>query len=482
MKKYADFILNHLKKYPLDYAEVRFTNTEIQEIQVKNGILQELNQDSDSGYGIRVLFRGGWGFASFDHFDEERMLATADLAVEIARSTIVNRKTAIKLAPEPVHQDQWICDYDVDPFTIPLGKKIELLNNLDAILRDHEAIKVAQSGLYFKKHESWFFNSEGTEINQLNILSGSGYSATAVGNGDVQVRSYPASFGGQYKQGGYEVIEALNLLENAPKTRDEAVALLSAEVCPSGTFDLILHPNQLMLQIHESVGHPTELDRVLGQEANFAGTSFVTTEKYKNFQYGSKIVNLVADTTLPGGLATMGYDDDGVAAQKWHIVKDGIFNGYMTNRELAETIGEERSKGASRATSWFDLPIIRIANLSLMPGDSSLDEIIKNTKYGLFMVSNKSWSIDQQRLNFQFGCEIAYEVKDGKRTGKIFKNPTYQGMTPQFWGSCDMIAGKDEWDAWGVLQCGKGQPMQISYMSHGSAPARFKNITIGIKS
>jgi TldD protein len=235
----------------------------------------------------------------------------------------------------------------------------------------------------------------------------------------------------------------------------------------------------MVLQIHESAGHASELDRVLGYEANYAGTSFLTTEKLGNFRYGSDIVNLVADTTVPTGLATMGYDDDGVAAQRWHIVRNGILSGYMTNRETAGAVGQARSRGCNRADSWSSPPITRIANLSLMPGTWKLADLIADTEDGLLMSTNRSWSIDQRRLNFQFGCEIGWLIRHGKLAG-VVKNPSYQAITPQFWGSCDAICDHEHWDLWGVVNCGKGQPTQISEMSHGAAPARFRGVTVGM--
>ena len=480
MKKYADIILSFLNENNVDYADVRFTKKEIESIEVNNGVVVSLEQDVDMGYGIRVLYKGAWGFSSSDNFDKKNIIEIAKDALRVAKASFLLQTEPVVLAKEESYKDFWHSPVTIDPFSVPLNEKLDLLLKVDKILRKEEQIKSASSNMYFESRHSYFYSTEGSEIEQNRIISGAGYSVTAVGNNDVQVRSYPASFGGQYKQLGYELIDSLKLLENADKTRDEAIALLSAENCPSGKFDLILHPNQMMLQIHESVGHPTELDRVIGQEANFAGTSFVTTEKYKKFQYGSEIVNLVADTTLPNAVGTMGYDDDGVKAQRWHIVKDGILNGYMTNRETAKIINESRSKGANRATGWYDTPITRIANLSLMPGDSSFSEMIKSIDYGLYFETNKSWSIDQQRLNFQFGCEIAYEIKNGELTGKIFKNPTYQGITPEFWNSCDMIANYKEWDMWGVMNCGKGQPMQTSEMSHGSSFTKFRKVQVGV--
>lgn len=278
---------------------------------------------------------------------------------------------------------------------------------------------------------------------------------------------------------GYELVRGLHLLENAERVREEAIALLTAPTCPSGKRDVIIDGSQLALQIHESVGHATELDRVLGMEANYAGMSFATTEKLNNFTYGSPKVNLVCDSTVPGGLATVGWDDDGVRAQRWHLVQNGKFVGYQYNRELAHTIHAQRSSGNNRAMGWSHIPIVRITNLSLMPGDWELDKLLADTEGGIFLETNRSWSIDQWRLNFQFGVEAAWEIKGGKK-GQLYKNANYQGITPEFWRSCDAICSDKYWTLWGVHNCGKGQPGQTAEMSHGAAPTRFRNVEVGV--
>jgi len=335
-----------------------------------------------------------------------------------------------------------------------------------------------------------FLSSAGAAIEQVVLRSGAGISCVAHKDGETQVRSYPASFGGQYMAMGWELIESLDLVGHAAQCRDEAIALLSAPPCPVGDKDIILSGDQLALQIHESVGHATELDRVQGWEANFAGTSFVDTGKLKGgFRYGSPIVNLVCDATAPGGLATVGYDDDGVRSQRWPLVQDGVFVGYQTSRDVAhfETDAEGhplnngRSRGCSRAEGPSHVPIVRISNLSLLPGSWALDALIADTEDGIWMAGVKCWSIDQQRLNFQFTCEYGQEIKGGK-LGRLLKNPTYQGITPQFWGSCDAICDVAHWTLWGVPNCGKGQPAQTAEMSHGAAPARFRKQAVGVRS
>ena len=295
----------------------------------------------------------------------------------------------------------------------------------------------------------------------------------------MQQRSYPNSFGGQSVTGGFEAVRALALAEHAQETAELAVALLDAPQCPSGEMDLIIDSTQVALQIHESCGHPTELDRVFGTEASFAGTSFLTTDKLDTLRYGSDLVSIDADATAPGGLGTFGYDDEGVPAQKVPLIERGTLVGYLTSRETAPRIGR-RSMGSARAWMWSNIPLIRMTNINLRPGDAgSLEDLIADTREGIFMSVNKSWSIDDRRLNFQFGDQAGWLIKNGKLT-QLVKNPTYTGITPEFWGSCDAICGPDEWTLWGVPNCGKGEPVQTGHVGHGAAPARFRNVKVGV--
>jgi len=295
-------------------------------------------------------------------------------------------------------------------------------------------------------------------------------------------RSYPNSFGGQWQNKGYELIHELKLLENARRVGEEAVALHKAEQCPEGRFDIILDSSQLGLQIHESVGHPIELDRVLGMEANFAGTSFLTLDKLRTLRYGSDLVNVVADARQEHGpgLGTFGFDDEGVPAQCTPIIANGLFTGYLSSRETAHTIGLDRSGGTLRAEGWNRLPMIRMTNISILPGEKplTLEQLISDTEHGIYFETNKSWSIDDKRYNFQFGCEIGWEIKNGKRT-RMLKNPSYSGITTEFWNSMDAICSRDQWTLWGTPNCGKGQPQQVMGTGHGAAPARFRGIQVG---
>jgi len=479
MRELTQYALGVSKKHGAKYADIRIVDSRTQHLQTKNGEILGNDDGESFGFGVRVLVNGAWGFASSSKVEKKEVERIARLAVRIAKASALLKVSDVRLAPEPVYNDRWQTPYVTDPFRVPLEKKLGLLLAIDKILRKDKRISVATGSMSFKKKRQWLATSEGAFIDQTLLRSGVGYAATAVKGGEAQIRSYPASFRGQYMAMGYELIEGMPLVENAERTRDEAIALLSAPQCPSGKMDLLIEGHQMALQIHESMGHPSELDRVIGMEANFAGTSFLTTEKAGRFRYGSDIVNLVADTTVPCGLSTTGYDDDGVRAQRWHLVKDGIFSAYQTSREVAHVCGDRRSRGCCRADSWASVPMVRITNTSLMPGDWKRDDLIADTKKGILMATNKSWSIDQKRLNFQFGTEIAWEIKNGK-IGRIFKNPTYQGITPEFWGSCDAICDEDDWVLWGVASCGKGQPMQVAEMSHGASTTRFRNATVGV--
>jgi len=460
------------------YADIRLVVLETESLVVKNGIVEAVSLDVSQGFGVRVIAHGAWGFASSARLDRETVDEVTALAIEIARASAMVSGEEIDLGPPEVHVDTYNTPTEVDPFQVPLGDKIDLLLACDEAMRRTEGVAVAEGNMLFIHRNQLFANTEGSLIQQETTETGVGLVATAVGQDEVQNRSYPNSFGRHQGTGGYEFIERYDLLGNAERLGEETVALLSARQCPSGVTTLILGPTQLALQVHESCGHPTELDRALGTEASYAGTSFLTPEKLGSFQYGSEIVNITADATLPGGLGTFGYDDEGVPAQRSYLVKDGIFVGYLTSRETASRFGQ-RSNGAMRADGWGSIPLIRMTNINLEPGDWELEDVIADTDDGIYMEMNKSWSIDDKRLNFQFGTEIAYEIKNGERRD-LLKNATYAGMTPQFWGSCDAICNEKYWDVWGTPNCGKGQPSQVAHVGHGASPARFRNVQVGV--
>jgi len=471
--------LSEAKKLGATYADIRLITTEHERVVIRNGNIGSLDSSVSRGFGVRVICDGAWGFAASPQMEEAEVRRVTALAVEIARASSRAKEKDVVLAPEPPAQEIWMTPFVEDPFKVPMGEKLDLCYAVDEVLRKSPKIQVAESSMLFEREHCILATSEGTFADQVLLHSGAGYAATAVEGSEVQVRSYPNSFGGQYMALGYELVRSLHLLREAERVREEAVALLAAKPCPKRKTTLILDGSQVALQIHESVGHATELDRVLGMEANFAGTSFVTLEKEGKFRYGSDRVNLYCDSTIPGGLATFGFDDDGVRAQRWDIVKNGMFVGYQTSREIAGRLGRPRSTGNSRAEGWSHIPIIRNGNLSLEPGDADFNKMIAEVDDGVYMETNKSWSIDQQRLNFQFTCELGREIRGGKLQDLV-KNPTYQSITPDFWGACDAIAGPAWWTLWGVINCGKGQPGQIAAMSHGASPARFRDIQVGV--
>jgi len=485
MREHTDRALDMATANGATYADVRILQRTTQLIHVKNGVVQGLTQGESQGFGVRVIADGAWGFASSSHLSTDEVDRVAALAVRIARASARVNPEPVDLGPPEIHVDRYVTPHEIDPFAVSLEEKIDLLLKADAEARAVDGVTLSTPRMTFVKDEKTFASTEGSFIEQTIVESGAGMRVNAVAEGEMQVRSYPNMFGLQQETGGYEVVRRWDIVGNARRIGEEVVALLSAPQCPSARTTLILGPSQLALQIHESCGHPIELDRVFGTEAAYAGTSFLTPEKYRAFTYGSEIVNIVSDSITPGGLGTYGYDDEGVPAQRTDIVKNGQFVGYLTSRETATQLRKihpdapERSNGAMRASGWNRIPIIRMNNVSLMPGSWTLDDLIADTDDGIYMVMNKSWSIDDRRLNFQFGTEIAYEIKKGK-LGRMFKNPTYTGITPTFWSSCDAICDEDHWTVWGTPNCGKGQPGQTAHVSHGAAPARFRDVQVGV--
>lgn len=459
---------------------MRKVSRRTQGILVRNGALEKISEGTDEGFGIRVLADGAWGFAASNILTEEEAVKTAELAVGYAKAAARALKSPAKLEPKAGDAASWKAPVEEDPFEVPITEKVELLvKACEAARAVSESVRMVQANMNFLNERKLFMSTEGASIEQEFTESGASVTCTAVGNGDVQVRSYPGAFGGNFRQAGYEFVRAQNLVEGAGKAAEEAVALLSAEQCPSGNMTLILLPEQLALQIHESCGHPVELDRVFGTEAAYAGTSFLTVDKLGDgFRYGSEHVNLYQSGATPGGLGTYAYDDEGVPSTMTPLVEKGVFKGYLMGREWAGKLGLE-SNAAMRADGWSRNPIVRMTNVCLAPGNTTLEQLIASTEDGVMMNGIKSWSIDDRRVNFQFGCEIGWRIKGGRVIG-IVKNPTYTGATPEFWGSCDGVAGEAEWLLWGVPNCGKGEPMQVAHVGHGCSPARFRNVKVGV--
>ena len=476
----AQIAIETAKRRGASYADARVMDIRSRDLSTKNGEVGTLNEAESLGLGIRVIAGGAWGFASTDRLTREGVSACAARAVAIARASALAKVKDVELAPEAPVVDTWQNPFVKDPFRIPVERQLDLLLAADAAMRQVKGVTLAETSMAFRRIEQFYVSTEGSRIHQVKVQSGAGIVATSFAGDEIQKRSYPNSFGGQHTLEGYELVESFDLVGHAPRVAEEAVALHSAAQCPEGTRTLLLESGQLGLQIHESVGHPIELDRVLGMEANYAGMSFLTLEKLRTLRYGSAIVNVVADARLSHGpgLGTFGYDDEGVPARCTPIISNGLFTGYLSSRETAALVGEKQSGGTVRAESWNRLPMIRMTNVSLLPGKGSSADLVASTDDGIWMETNRSWSIDDHRYHFQFSTEIAWEIKGGKRA-RMLKNPSYSGITTEFWNSCDAICGPEEWKLWGTPNCGKGQPQQVMGTGHGASPARFRNVKIG---
>ena len=480
MRDFANWALDTAKVRGATYADARVMDIRLRDLSTKNGQVGTLAESESIGIGIRVIAQGSWGFASTDRLTREGIAACAAEAVAIAKASALAKRHNVEMVPVDPYQDTWQNPYVKDPFRIPLERQLDLLLSADREMSRVKGVTLTETSMAFRRIEQLFASSIGSVIHQVKMQSGAGIVATTFSGNEIQKRSYPNSFGGQHQLAGYELVESLDLVGNAPRIAEEAVALHSAPQSPEGTKTIILDSSQLGLQIHESIGHPIELDRVLGMEANFAGMSFLTLEKLGKLRYGSDIVNVVADARLEHGpgLGTFGYDDEGVPAQCTPIITDGLFTGYLSNRETAIAIGEKRSGGTMRTESWNRLPIIRMTNISILPGTWRYEDLIADTDDAILMETNRSWSIDDRRYHFQFSTEIAWEIKGGKK-GRMLKHPSYSGITTEFWNSCDAICSREHWTLWGTPNCGKGQPMQTMGTGHGASPARFRNIKLG---
>lgn len=480
MLKLAEYALDLAKQLGASYSDVRCLEQQSQEIVTKDETVARLAESASEGMGVRVLVGGGWGFASTQTLTRAGVGAAVKKAVAAGRASSTCLSAPVRLADELPYRAVWVSPHLVCPFTVSIEEKIALLLKASRIMLGVKGVTLTFGYMSFIREEKLFVSSQGARIHQTFIRSSCGIEANATGKDDRQKRSWPTSFGGQHESAGWEMVLKWDLPGNAQRVAEEAVELLSAPACPQTTTDLILGSSQLALQIHESMGHPSELDRALGWEINFAGASFLTPDHLGKLQYGAPLVNLVADATAPGALGSFGFDDEGVQARCVPLVKDGVFCGYLSSRETAPLIGLERSGGMMRAESWNYTPIIRMTNISLLPGNAgSLEDIIADTDDGILMETNRSWSIDQLRYQFQFSTEAGWRIKKGKRE-RLLKNCSYAGITTKFWNSCDAIGDRRDYIDWGIPNCGKGQPMQTMWTGHGAAPARFRDVTVGI--
>lgn len=461
------------------FADVRVVRSRDEMVTVKSGRAEGVSIGESEGFGVRVLVDGAWGFASSSVMDAAEADRVAALAVRIAKASATAQRRPVVLDDRPPAHGTCETPVQEDPFAVPIDERIASLLEADARMRRVKGIAFTETLGHATREWKSYAATDGSETDQVITHVGAAIEANAVDGDELQRRTYPDA-GGGYQAAGWEYVRGLDLPGHAERLAEEAVELLTAPQLPPGRRTLVLAPSMLYLQLHESCGHPTELDRVFGTEASYAGTSFLTTDKLASgYRYGSDLVTIVADATTPGGLGTFGWDDEGVAAQAVPLVQDGILVGYLSSRETAPRIGRQ-SGGAMRADGFNRLPLIRMTNVSLMPVPGmSLEDIVADTDDGLWLESNRSWSIDDRRLNFQFSTEIAREIKGGK-LGRLYRNATYTGITPEFWGSCDAIADASSWVMLGTPNCGKGEPGQVAHVGHGVSGARFRDVQVGV--
>jgi TldD protein len=479
MQELIDAFLNTATKRKVDYADIRLMDCARESLTVRDGRAEQVQTSSASGYGVRVLHKGRWGFAAGRDLTRDGVAALTEQALRIAQASALSSGAGLQLDSSEVQSGEWTVAQERDPFAVPLEEKLARLFEADGVMA--KAAPVTHRSAFYDawREDQHFASTQGHRQHQVITECGGGIQADAIRDGSHQVRCYPNSFRGQFHTAGYEAFMKYDLAGEAPRVAEEAVALLSAPVVPDHATALILDGPQLALQIHESIGHALELDRILGWELAFAGGSFVQPGDAGTLQYGSPALHVTLDPTLPGGFGSYKWDDDGVAAYRTDLIRGGVLRGFLSSRDSAPFIGAQ-STACQRADGFGKLPIVRMANVNLEPGELTLEELIADTKDGFLFSNNRSWSIDDRRVNFQFGCEAAWEIKQGK-LGRLFRNPTYTGITTEFWASLDGSCNRDHWEIWGTPNCGKGQPMQTAHVAHGCAPSRFTNVRVGVR-
>ena len=460
------------------YADARVVDSSREELRYSTGRVEVVERTDSVGIGVRVLADGAWGFASTREVTDASAVETARRAAAIAKASALVAGAPVVLAPLEPATGTWAGPCEIDPFAVPLETKLALLEAADAAMREQPEVSITEAHFGCYRERKWFGSSEGAFTEQSFTETGAGIVAYAIDSDEVVTRSYPNSHGGGWKQAGWEYVESLDLLGHAPRVAEQAAQLLTAPLVDPGVVDLIIDGSQMSLQVHESIGHPTELDRVLGEEAAFAGTSWVRLEDVGSLTYGSEHVTVTADATVPGSLGSFGFDDDGVPAARDVIVDRGVLTGLLSSRDTAPALGRA-SNGCARADGYNRIPLVRMTTVSLEPGTWDFDDLVADTGEGLYIETNNSWSIDDKRLNFQFACEIGWTIENGE-LAKMVRTPNYTGITPKFWASCDAVCSKAHWDVWGLNNCGKGEPMQVAHVAHGAAPARFRGVQVGV--
>jgi TldD protein len=461
------------------YADARLISPQrYVHLAVRNGAASALTDARRAGLGVRVRTDRAWGFAATSELSVPTARSTARFAVRLARAAGRTAPECLRVTDDPTPRDgRYATVVRRDPFDVPREEVLSLLKDAEARVHVGAEVKSGLASFQAWEEAKSFASTDGASFQSHIVHVGGGVSATAVRGASVQRRSAPTSFGGDFAQAGFEFIEGLGLVERAESAGREARALLTARACPAGRTSLVLGSDQLALQVHESVGHAVELDRIFGSEAGFAGTSWVRPETIGHLRYGSSAMNVVADATEPRGLGTFGWDDEGVPAQRTPIVQRGVLVGVLSSREWAARLGLRHSGGTARAQGPERAPLIRMTNVNLLPGDLSLEELLEDVNDGVYLETNRSWSIDDKRLNFQFGTEVGRRIVRGE-LGDLVRNPIYSGMTPEFWKSMDAVGNRATWHLWGVTNCGKGQPGQVARVGHGAPVARFRNIAV----
>lgn len=463
-----------------EYADARALCRRIQQVSTKNGEVNSVSDGESEGIGVRVLVNGSWGFACDRRLTKTGGQEAAARAVGFAKASALEANSGqTRLAPISATSGEYRTPVERDPFEVPLIEKVELCLRAEEAMAD-EDVDTTEAAVRARREEQALETTDGVSVSQVFVECGGGIDALAVGDGRLQVRSYPSAHGGTSAQAGWEYVEHLALEREAPRVSEQAAALLRADPCPATATTVVLDSEQMMLQIHESVGHPTELDRIYGTEASYAGTSFLSPDDLGSLRYGSELMNITADPTTPGGLGSFAFDDEGVAAGRHAVVEGGVLTNFLSSRETAAMLGHGGG-GSMRADGWSRMPLVRMTNLHLEPGEGSLADLIAEVDRGIYFETNKSWSIDDKRLNFQFGTQVAWEIIEG-RLGRMLRDATYTGITPDFWAKLDAVGGAEEWRLYGVTNCGKGQPGQFAHVSHGTSPARFRNVEVGLGS
>ncbi len=471
MKNFIMVIVDLLQAADIDYGDVRVEEGKRQIVFVKNGVVEGVSTDTTYGFGVRVLKNGAWGFAASNDLSALSAEKVIKRAIDLAEAASLSGP-GIELGNEEIVSGEYESDVKESPFDVSLEDKIKLLFEVDKILASSKYSFYRYGHLNFLEVNKYFASTEGVFQRQRIVHSGAGIGVKVMKDGDVQARSFD-----NHLQGGYEIIREFDLIKRAEGLVKEAEELLFAEPAPAGEMDIIIGPHQMVLQIHESIGHAVELDRIFNYEISYAGGSFIKPDMIGNFKYGSDIMNIYQDATNKRSIGGFGFDDEGVSAKKEYIVKNGLLVGVLSSRETARRIGR-LSSGAARAENFASIPIVRMTTVSIEPGNSTLEEMIDSIKDGIMVDWNKSWSIDDRRLNFQFGTEIGWRIKNGKIVGPV-KNPIYYDITTKFWHKLDMVGNKDLRVLYGVPNCGKGEPGQTMRVAHETVPALFRKVNVG---